>query len=91
MIFIIINSVLLGLYDYTYYPASYTKKPFLNSIVEYAEIGLTMIYCFEMMVKMVALGIIESEGCYLRIGWNVVDFGVVAVGFINMVPLFHSL
>lgn len=89
--FIIINSVLLGLYDYTYYPASYTKKPFLNSIVEYAEIGLTMIYCFEMMVKMVALGIIESKGCYLRIGWNVVDFGVVAVGFINLAPLFHNL
>ena len=57
---IVINSILLGIFDYTYYPASNTKKPIVNTIVEYSEIVFTLIYCFEMAVKLVALGIIEG-------------------------------
>ena len=88
---IVINSILLGIFDYTYFPASNTKKPIVNTIVEYSEIVFTLIYCFEMAVKLVALGIIEGKGCYLRLGWNVIDFSVVVVGFVNFTPLFRNL
>lgn len=91
MALIIINSVLLGMFDYLYYPALNKQKPLLNTIVEYAEIFLTLIYCFEMVVKLIALGIIEGKDCYLRLGWNVIDFSVVVVGFVNMTPHFRNL
>lgn len=44
-----------------------------------------------MAVKLVALGIIEGKGCYLRLGWNVIDFSVVVVGFVNFTPFFRNL
>lgn len=44
-----------------------------------------------MVVKLIALGIIEGEGCYLRLGWNVIDFSVVVVGFVNITPQFRNL
>lgn len=74
-----------------YYPQPNKKKPIINIIVEDAEIVFTLIYCFEMVVKLIALGIIEGRGCYLRLGWNVIDFSVVIVGFINMTPQFRNL
>ena len=77
---------MLGIYDYMYHPAPNKKKPIANTIVDYAEIIFTLIYCFEMAVKLVALGIIEGKGTYLRLGWNVVDFAVVVVGFVNFTP-----
>lgn len=83
---VIANSILLGIYDYTYHPAPNKIKPLVNVIVEYAEILFTLIYFFEMVVKMVALGILEGKDCYLRLGWNVIDFSVVVVGFVNMAP-----
>ena len=62
------------------------KKPLANVIVEDAEIIFTLIYCFEMAVKLVALGIVEGKGTYLSLGWNVIDFSVVVVGFVNFTP-----
>ena len=88
---IMLNSILLGVYDYMYHPSPNETKPIVNTVVETAEIIFTLIYCFEMAVKMVALGIVEGKGCYLRLGWNVIDFSVVVVGFVNFTPQFRNL
>jgi hypothetical protein len=69
-----------------YHPEAKKKKPIANIIVEDAEIVFTLIYCFEMAVKLVALGIVEGKGTYLRLGWNVIDCAVVVVGFVNFTP-----
>jgi hypothetical protein len=79
------------MYDYMYYPMPNKPKPLFNLITEYAEIVFTLIYCFEMAVKLVALGIIEGKSCYFKLGWNVIDFSVVVVGFINFTPIFRNL
>lgn len=63
----------------------------MNTVGEYAEIIFTLIYCFECVVKLIALGIIEGRGCYFRLGWNVIDFSVVVIGFVNMTPQFTNL
>jgi|LauGreDrversion4_2_1035121.scaffolds.fasta_scaffold551530_1 voltage-dependent calcium channel L type alpha-1D len=44
-----------------------------------------------MAVKLVALGIIEGEGCYFRIGWNVLDGSVVITGFLYYFKIFRNI
>ena len=43
------------------------------------------LYTVEMVIKIMGLGLIFSEGSYLREPWNVLDFIIVASGYVPLV------
>jgi hypothetical protein len=42
------------------------------------------LYTAEMIVKIVSLGFILNTGSYLRDAWNILDFIIIASGFMGM-------
>ena len=49
------------------------------------NIFFTALFVCEMMMKILAFGLIKGEGAYLRDGWNVLDAVVVAISVMSMV------
>ena len=78
LLVIVANCVLLAMDDPT------TKEePVYQRIV---DIIFTSIFAVEMLLKMLAHGLILHRGAYLRDRWNVFDFIVVVLSFINFLP-----
>lgn len=42
------------------------------------------IFCFEFLLKVIAFGFVLHKGSYLRSGWNIMDFIVVASGYVSI-------
>lgn len=42
------------------------------------------LYTIEMVVKIVSLGFICNKGSYLRDAWNILDFVIIASGYMSM-------
>ena len=42
------------------------------------------LYTIEMVVKIVSLGFIMNKGSYLRDAWNILDFVIIASGYLGM-------
>lgn len=80
---IFINSLFLGLIDYTWDEASGRQKPLGNRLTEKSEIFFTVAFTIEMCVKVVAMGFILDENCYLRDAWNWLDFIVVVTALMQ--------
>ncbi len=78
---IIINSIFLGLMDYTW-TIQTGPKPLGNIIVDESEIFFTVFFTLEFLVKIIALGLIFGDSCYLRNGWNWLDLTVVVTSLI---------
>eukprot|EP00240_Pyramimonas_obovata_P006207 CAMPEP_0118945732 /NCGR_PEP_ID=MMETSP1169-20130426/42829_1 /TAXON_ID=36882 /ORGANISM="Pyramimonas obovata, Strain CCMP722" /LENGTH=315 /DNA_ID=CAMNT_0006891511 /DNA_START=300 /DNA_END=1244 /DNA_ORIENTATION=+ len=57
-----------------------------NRIAEYAELVFTIAFTLELMLNMVANGLIMHRGSYLRSGWNVVDFCIVLLSWLAYLP-----
>jgi hypothetical protein len=41
-------------------------------------------YTVEMIFKIVSMGFILNEGSYLRDAWNILDFTIIASGYMGM-------
>ena len=78
---IIVNSIFLGLIDYTWTIQS-GPKPLGNIIADQSEIFFTIFFTFEFFIKIIALGLIFGDSCYLRNGWNWLDFTVVVTSLV---------
>ena len=60
----------------------------LNYILWILELATTVIFLFEMIVKVISLGfIVNGPNSYLRNTWNIVDFVIVVVSIISLFPL----
>jgi hypothetical protein len=84
---------MLGFMDYTYVEGN-SEKPIGNSLVDDTETVFTVCFSVECLVKIMALGLVMSKGCYLRDMWNWLDFLVVVAAVIqdlNIVPNVSSL
>ena len=77
------NSFFLGIMDYTWSETSGDPKPLGNQLVDNSEIYFTVFFTFECAVKVISKGLIMSENCYLRDGWNWLDFTVVITALIQ--------
>jgi hypothetical protein len=42
--------------------------------------GLTYLFIFEAVVKIIAMGFIFHKFAYFRQGWNIIDFIIVVTG-----------
>jgi hypothetical protein len=51
-----------------------------KSVLYWLDFGFNMIYCGELLVKLIALGI----GGYFKVGWNRLDFMIVITSLIGM-------
>ena len=63
--------------DYTWTPDSGEEMPLINRITDESEILFTIFFTFEASVKIIAMGFILGNTCYLRDGWNWLDLTVV--------------
>ena len=79
---IILNSLLLGIYDYEN-PKSKSPR---NQIVNYAEPFFIAAFTSEAIMKIIALGFVLDKGTYLREAWNWLDFLVVLTSLLSLTP-----
>lgn len=73
---IIINTINLSLYDYS----DRNSLSLRNKIIDKIDDMLTSMFIFEAVAKILAMGFVIHKYSYLRYGWNVVDFIIVAAG-----------
>ena len=66
-------------------PASGTRGAG-NAAIEKSELVFTAVFTAEMLIKMLASGILLEKNAYLKDGWNVMDFAVVVVSLVSLVP-----
>ena len=57
-----------------------------NETIENSELVFTTIFTWEMLVKIIAMGILFEKNSYLSDGWNVMDFLVVVVSLVTLLP-----
>ncbi|XP_052789506.1 voltage-dependent calcium channel type A subunit alpha-1-like [Mya arenaria] len=84
---IIANCVVLGLEEHL---PERDRTPLVEKL-EKTEIYFLGIFCFEALLKIVALGFILHKGSYLRSVWNIMDFVVVVTGFITITATSSSV
>jgi hypothetical protein len=57
-----------------------------NAAIENSELVFTTVFTIEMLIKMLASGVYFEKGAYLKDGWNVMDFVVVVVSLVSLLP-----
>jgi len=55
------------------------------SVGEYIDFVFLTLFTMEMLIKMLAFGLLLHPNAYLRSGWNWLDFVVVVTGWVSMV------
>ena len=73
------------LIELTLQTKSYFRSSRKNDVLKYFDYIFTAVFTFEMIFKMIDLGLIFHPGAYFRSFWNVLDFIVVSgalIGFI---------
>lgn len=79
LMLIIVSTITLILDDPLADPNSSTMQ-----ILYYFDIVMTVLFSFEMMTKIIALGFVYQEGAYLRNGWNVLDYVIVVISVLSL-------
>jgi hypothetical protein len=72
LVCIFVSSILLGAADHA------NPENNRNDTLFYFDLLFTIIFTCEMLIKMVATGIVWHKRAYLRSSWNVLDFIIVA-------------
>ena len=82
---IIVNSILLASKEYDEkYDATYESK--WNDILDKIDLVFTIIFLFECLVKVIAMGFVVHKRSYLRDKWNWIDFFIVLVSLVAFTP-----
>eukprot|EP00759_Apiculatamorpha_spiralis_P012949 PhF_6_TR1978/c0_g1_i2/m.3291 len=55
-----------------------------NDIIDKLDIVFLSIFIVEMVIKMIALGLVSHRGAYLRSAWNLLDLTVVVTGIVTL-------
>ncbi|XP_037390280.1 calcium channel, voltage-dependent, P/Q type, alpha 1A subunit, b isoform X11 [Pygocentrus nattereri] len=61
-----------------------------NNVLRYFDYVFTGVFTFEMLIKMVVLGLVLHEGSYFRDLWNFLDFIVVSGALVAFAFTSHS-
>jgi hypothetical protein len=54
--------------------------------LRYCNYFFTVVFTIEMVIKMIAMGVIFGKDAYLKNNWNRLDFVVVSVSLLDMLP-----
>jgi hypothetical protein len=87
LIIIAINSIALAAYDYRDRGSLTTR----NKVIEKMLFAFTVIFIIEAALKIIAYGFVMTQNTYLRLGWNVIDFIVVIVGYHSLYIVNHDI
>jgi hypothetical protein len=82
MFCIFLNSLTLAIYDY----GDRENHSGRNKFVEKTGWIFTFIFTSEAFVKIISMGFIAHKNSYLRDRWNWIDFLVVVIGLVEVVP-----
>ena len=74
---IFMNSLFLAMYDY----GDCNNQTDINKFIEGSGNLFTVLFTFECLAKILAMGFLVHRNAYLRDGWNWIDFFVVVVGY----------
>ena len=76
VVVILMNSVILSLYDYS----DRDSKTYKNKVLDKMNIAFTIVFIIEAFLKIIAKGFIMHNKSYMRDGWNIIDSVVVISG-----------
>ena len=62
------------------------SSPGGNAVIENTEALFTTVFTLECLVKVIAMGFVLDDTSYLKDGWNVMDFVVVFVSLVSLLP-----
>ena len=62
------------------------SSPGGNAVIENTEALFTTVFTLECLVKVIAMGFVLDDTSYLKDGWNVMDFIVVFVSLVSLLP-----
>ena len=77
LVLIIISSLLLAVED----PVN--KEADINENLKFADYFFTAMFCIEMTMKLIALGVVLHPGSYVRDPWNILDATVVLASLVD--------
>lgn len=83
---IILNSFMLASTDY-HDRLEPDYKSDWTPMQELIDLGFSIVFIFECFVKIVAMGFVFHKYSYLREAWNCLDFFIVLVSIIGMLPI----
>lgn len=75
---IVANTIVMAFTD----PKTDENRPYEDIL----DIYFTVVFTVEMLMKIVSLGFVLHRGAYLRSGWNVLDFFIVILAYVNYLP-----
>ena len=84
---ILANALCLSIRNYSD-PNSTTR---LNQILDILDDVFTGLYTLEAVLKIVARGFVLHKHSYIRDPWNILDFFVVLVGYLSLLPSIPNL
>ncbi|CAF1244381.1 unnamed protein product [Rotaria sordida] len=79
LFFIVLNCITLAMER-----PSISSTNFERQLINYTNYICTIIFIIEMMIKIIASGLIVGSNTYLRSGWNVVDGFLVIIAIIDI-------
>ena len=89
MLCIVLNSLLLASKEYReYYDPNYTSE--WNQVLQAIDLGFTVIFLFECVFKIIAMGFVMHKFAYIKDPWNKLDFLIVIVSLVNFLPATNS-
>ena len=77
-----LNSIIIGMVDYS----DSEDTTFGNRLIKITEPIFTILFTLEIIIKVIARGLIWHKHSYLRDYWNWLDFLVVVTGLIAFAP-----
>ncbi|XP_077969234.1 voltage-dependent P/Q-type calcium channel subunit alpha-1A-like isoform X2 [Styela clava] len=77
LVIIVLSSITLAAED----PVN--KESYRNDILNYFDIIFTAVFTFEMVIKMIDLGLVLHSGSYFHSLWNILDFVVVCSALVG--------
>ena len=82
LLLIILNSICLGLKNYT----DTENETYINKKIDGFEIYFTTAFVIEATVKIIAMGFVSGRGAYLTDPWNWLDLTVVVCSLLQAIP-----
>ena len=61
-----------------------TRLPHEKAVLFYFDWVISILFGFELLFKVISLGLVNHEGAYLRDGWNVLDCIIVIISFLSL-------
>lgn len=87
MICIILNSIILAIFDYK----DRDIETGYNNILDAIGRVLTIVFLIEAIIKIYAMGFFLNQKAYLRDTWNLIDFAVVVTGLLELFDFTYNL